>query len=142
MVAAQVGQDTVFTVLGDAARRRSSRSLVAQLLVSIAIAAALESAVPQWWSLAVLAACFSAYAAWGLLIRIVEARDPHARSLDALLVMIAALGTALAVTGIIGVGLALYSGNGRGVKNACGKGSTNKLCQAWSNPTPTSRPIP
>lgn len=142
MVAAQVRQDTVFTVLGDAARRRTPRSLVVQLVVSVAMVAAVLNAASQWWSFAFLAACFAAYAAWGLLIRVVESREAHPRSLDAVLVTIAALGTALAVAGIIGVGLAIYSGNARGVKDACGKGSTNELCQAWANPVPSSRPIP
>jgi hypothetical protein len=58
-----------------------------------------------------------------------------------MLVTIAAVGTALAIAGIIGVGLAIYSGNARGVKNACGKGSTNRLCQAWANPTKVSGQI-
>jgi hypothetical protein len=141
MVLAHAGHETVFTVLGDAARRRGARGLAVQFALSTAIAASLLIAVPQWWSLAFLAGWSAAYSAWGLLVRFVEAREPHARPLNALLVTIASLGTALAIAGIIGVGLAFYSGNARGVKDACGKGSTNRLCQAWANPTKTTGPI-
>ena len=66
----------------------------------------------------------------------------QAKSLNALLVAIAALGTALAVAGIVGVGLAIYSGNARGVKEPCGKSSTNEMCQAFAHPTPVKRQIP
>jgi hypothetical protein len=141
MVLAHAGHETVFTVLGDAARKRGARSLVAQFVLSTGAAAAILIAVPQWWSLAFLAGWSAAYSAWGLLVRFVEAREAHARPLRAMLVTIAAVGTALAIAGIIGVGLAIYSGNARGVKNACGKGSTNRLCQAWANPTKVSGQI-
>jgi ABC-type phosphate transport system permease subunit len=141
MVAAHAHTETVFTVLGDAARRRGSGSLAGQLVLSAAAATAILIAAPQWWSLAFLAGWSAAYSAWGLLVRFVEAREAHARPLHALLVTIAAVGTALAIAGMIGVGLAVYSGNARGVKDACGKGSTNRLCQAWANPTKTSGPI-
>lgn len=139
MVTAFGRHETVFTVLGDAARRRHVRGLVLQLIVSVAIAAALLVSAPHWWSLAFLAGWSAAYAAWGLLVRLKETRD--ASALNALLVTIATLGTALAVAGIIGVGLAIYTGNGRGIKNACGKGSTNERCQAWRNPSPAQFPI-
>jgi len=141
MVAAH-GHETVFTVLGDAARRRTSRSLVAQLVLSVAIGSAILVFAPHWWSLAFLAGWSTAYSAWGLLVRVAEARESHPRPLDALLVTIAATGTALAVAGIIGVALAMYTGNAKGVKNACGEGSSNRMCQAWANPKPVSGPIP
>jgi len=141
MVAAH-GHETVFTVLGDAARRRNSRSLAAQLVLSTGIAAGILIAAPQWWSLAFLAGWSAAYSSWGLLVRIVEAREAHPRPLDALLVTIAATGTALAIAGIVGVALAMYTGNAKGVKNACGDGASNRLCQAFANPKPVSGPIP
>ena len=141
MVAAQAHNETVYTVLASAARQRSTRSLQAQLIVSTAIATAILLAAPHWWSLAFLAGWSAAYATWGLLVRVADARSTHPRSLDALLSTIAALGTALAVAGIIGFGLAIYSGNGGGVKNACGKGNTNKICQAQAHPTPSTNPI-
>lgn len=134
--------ETVFSVLGAAARRRSTRSLGVQLIVSAGTGAAIVLIAPRWWPIAFLAGWSAAWSAWGLLARVVEARDPHARSLDALLVTIAALGSALAIAGVIGIGLAIYSGNAKGVKNACGKGSTNELCQAFANPAPKRGPIP
>lgn len=142
MVAAVARHETVFTVLGDAARKRGVPGLAAQLIVSAAIGTAILLAAPQWWSLACLALWSAAYAAWGLLVRRAESREAHRRPLAALLTAIATIGTALAVAGIIGVGLAIYSGNARGVKDACGKASVNKLCQAWAHPTPANRPIP
>ena|SRR5687768_8443359 len=137
MVAAFGHQETVFTVLAQAARKRGARSLAVQLVLSGAVATAILVAAPHWWSVAFLAGWSAAYSAWGLLARLSERRE--AKSLKALLVAIATLGTALAVAGIVGVGLAIYSGNARGVKNACGKGSTNELCQAFANPAPISR---
>jgi len=141
MVAAHAGHETVFTVLGDAARRRGVRSLAGQFILSSVAALAIFLAAPQWWSLAFLAGWSAAWSAWGLLVHFIEAREAHARPLHALLLTIAAVGTMLALAGVIGVGLAVYSGNARGVKDACGKGSTNRLCQAWANPTRTSGPL-
>lgn len=140
MVAAFGRHETVFTVLGAAARKRAVRSLVLQLIASIVVAAVILVSVPRWWSLAFLAGWSAAYSTWGLLVRLVEARD--ARGLNTLLVTIAALGTALAVAGVIGVGLAIYSGDAAGAKNACGRNSTSKRCQAFANPVPARGPIP
>ena len=122
------------------ARRRGARSLALQLIVSGAIGTAILLAAPHWWSAAFLAGWSAAYSAWGLLVRLYEKRE--AQSLKALLVAIATLGTALAIAGIVGIGLAIYSGNARGVKDACGKGSTNELCQAFASPTPVTKKIP
>ena len=140
MVAAFGRRETVFTVLGDAARKRGVPGLVLQLIVSGAIATTILVSAPHWWSLAFLAGWSAAYAAWGLLVRLKEKWD--ASALNALLVAIAALGTALAIAGIVGVGLAFYTGDAGGAKTTCGKHSTSKYCQAWRNPTPTTRPIP
>ena len=140
MVAAFGRHETVFTVLGDAARRRGAKSLAFQLIISTVVAAAILTSAPHWWSLAFLAGWSAAYSAWGLLVRLREAHETRA-PLTALMTTIAALGTALAIAGIIGIGLAIYSGNARGVKEPCGKGSTNKLCQAWQNPPTSARPI-
>lgn len=136
MVAVHTGHETVFSVLGEAARKRSAWSLGAQLVLSATAAGAILIAAPHWWSLAFLGGWSAAYAGWGLLVRVAESRQ--ARSLNAVLVTIAALGTALAIAGIVGVGLAIYSGNGRGAKDACGSSSTNERCQAFANPTPVS----
>ena len=141
MVAAHARPETVFTVLGQAARKRGTLSLAAQLIVSTVAAAAVFVAAPQWWSLAFLAGWSAAYAAWGLVVRVVEARETHPRSLDALLLTIAAAGTALAVAGIIGIGLAFYTGDAAGAKTTCGKHSTSKRCQTIAHPTPVSGPL-
>ena len=141
MVAAFARHETVFTVLGDAARKRGGRSLTAQLIVSGVIATTILTVAPQWWSLAFLAGWSVAYSAWGLVERVAESHETHRRPLNLLLATIATLGTALAIAGIIGVGLAIYSGNARGVKDACGRGNSNELCQAFSNPAPLRGPI-
>lgn len=137
MIALHARQETVFSVLGRAARRRRMPSLVVQFTASAIICAAILLLSPQWWSIAFLAGWSAAYAAWGLMARVAEVRLKHA-----VLVAIATVGTVLAIAGVIGLGLAFYTGNAAGIKNACGKGSTNKLCQAWQQPSPTVRPIP
>jgi hypothetical protein len=126
MVAAFGHHETVFTVLGQAARKRGPRSLALQLIVSGAIATAILLSAPHWWSIAFLAGWSAAYSAWGLLVRLYEKREK--RSLKALLVGIATLGTALAVAGVIGIGLAIYSGDAAGAKNRCGRKSTLPRC--------------
>jgi len=131
MVAAFEHHETVFTVLGDAARKRSARSLAAQLILSGAIAAFILSTAPRWWSLAFLAGWSATYAAWGLLVRLKERQSSSVAMLGALMTGIAALGTALAIAGIIGIGLAIYLGDAAGAKNSrCSKASTSPRCQA------------
>jgi hypothetical protein len=141
MVAAFSRHETVYTVLGDAARKRGARSLGLQLVASLTIGTAVLVLAPHWWSLAFLSGWSAAYSAWGLLVRLRGLPTENATPIDALLVTIAALGTALAIAGMIGVGLAIYSGNARGVKDACGKGSTNERCQAWAKPALTDGAI-
>lgn len=140
MVAAH-RHETVFTVLGTAARRRGAISLFAQLVVSVAVTTALLVAAPHWWSLAFLSGWSAAYAGWGLLVRVAEERETRTVSFEVMLKAIVVLGTVLAIAGIIGIGLAFYTGNGRGVKNACGANSTNKICQAFENPAPARGPF-
>ena len=139
MVAAFGRQETVFTVLGQAARKRGARSLAVQLIVSGAIATAILLSAPHWWSVAFLAGWSAAYSAWGLVVRVYEKRE--AKSLRALLVAIATLGTALAIAGVIGVGLAIYSGDAAGAKNRCGRRSTTPRCQT-DPPVVHGRTIP
>ena len=125
--------ETVFTVLGNAARQRRTHSLVGQLVASVVIGAAVLVLAPQWWSLAFLAGWSAAYSGWGLLARVAELHAER-RSLRALLTTIAALGTALAIAGIIGVGLAIYAGDAAGAKNACGRNSTIERCRTFEHP--------
>ena len=139
MVAAFGHHETVFTVLGQAARRRGAKSLALQLILSGALATAILISAPHWWSVAFLAGWSAAYSAWGLVVRLYEKRE--VKSLKALLVAIATLGTALAVAGVIGVGLAIYSGDAAGAKNRCGRKSTNPRCQTHP-PAVYERTIP
>lgn len=134
MVAAFGRHETVFTVLGESARRRSSRVLVAQLIISAGVAAMILLVAPDWLWAACLAGWSVAYSAWGLVARVTETHEEHHRSLNALLATIATLGTALAVAGIIGVGLAIYSGDAASAKVRCGRNSTSERCQAWKQP--------
>lgn len=141
MVAAQAHHDTVFSILGDAARRRAARTLAAQLVLSAVTGASIVLVAPQWWSIACLAGWSAAYSAWGLLVRRVEAKPAHARVLDAALAAIAATGATLAFVGLIGLAMALFTGTGRSPYNACGQGATDARCQAWEKPPVTTGPI-
>src|SRR5262245_58864259 len=128
MVIAHPNHETIFTVLGEAARRRSSRSLAAQLILSAVTAGSILLMAPEWWSVAFLAGWSATYSAWGLLAHYAESRGLHARSFHALLVMVAGLGAAFAVVGAIGIGLAFYTGNAAGAKTTCGPRSTSAYC--------------
>lgn len=139
MVAAFGRPETVFSVLGESARRRSTNTLIAQLMASIVIGVVILVRAPNWWSLAFLAGWSAAYCTWGLVVRIAESHE-QPRSLKALLTAIATLGTALAIAGIIGVGLAIYSGDAAGAKNRCGRNSSSKRCQAVEHPPLTKLP--
>ena len=135
MVAAFGRPETVFTVLAESARRRKSATLVVQMAASAMIAGAILESAPHWWSLAFLAGWSAAYSAWGLVERAAERDETHQRSLRALLTTLTALGTALAVAGIIGVGFLIYSGDAVGAKNGrCVKNATSKRCQVWQRP--------
>ena len=74
-------------------------------------------------------------------MRVADDADVPARSLTVTLRSIAALGTVLAIAGLIGIGLAFYAGNGLGAKNACGKNSINELCRAFADPPTVSGPL-
>ena len=141
MVLAHLNHETVFTVLGEAARQRSPRSLAAQLILSVVTAASILAIVPHWWSVAFLAGCSAAYSAWGLLSRYAETRGLQARSFHALLVIVTGLGTAFAIAGLWGIGLALYTGDAAGAKTTCGPRSTSAYCQASTHPRQATGPL-
>jgi len=141
MVAAHLNHETVYTVLGEAARRRGSRSLAAQLILSLVTGASILVMAPHWWSIACLAGWSAAYSVYGLLVRLAGARERLGRSFNALLVAVAALGTAFALAGVIGIGFAFYTGDAAGAKTTCGKRSTNARCEAWANPPVTTGPV-
>lgn len=140
MVAARLNHETVFSVLGNAARRRGAPGLVAQLVVSTAAATAILTSAPQWWSLALLAGWSAAYSAWGLLVRSVESESSRLPR-RSLLVAVAAIGTLLAFAGVVGLAVALFTGTGKSPYNACGAGATDARCQAWEKPPVTTGPI-
>ena len=141
MVAARLSHDTVFTVLGEAARQRSPRSLKAQLILSLVTSASILVMAPHWWSVAFLSGWSAAYSTWGLLNRYAESRRLHARSFRALLVMVTGLGTAFAIAGLLGIGLAFYTGNAAGAKTTCGPRSTSAYCQASTHPRQATGPL-
>ena len=140
MVTTHPNHETVFTVLGLAARRRGVPGLVGQLVLSTAVASAIIVAEPQWWSLGFLAGWSAAYSAWGLLVR-VDDQQASAHSLGPVLKAIAAVGTALAIAGIIGIGFALYTGDALGAKNSrCVPHATSQRCVA--QPRQATGPLP
>ncbi len=141
MVAAQANHQTVFSVLGDSARQRSARTLVAQVVMSVITSVTILLVVPQWWSIACLAGWSAAYSVWGLLVRRVESKPAHARVLDAVLASVAATGATLAFVGVIGLAMALFTGTGKSPYDACGEGAKEARCQALENPPVTKGPI-
>jgi hypothetical protein len=58
-----------------------------------------------------------------------------------LLVAVAALGTAFALAGVIGIGFAFYTGDAAGAKTTCGKRSTSARCEASAHPPKVSGPL-
>lgn len=137
MVLTHTFHETVFTVLADAARHRSRRSLVTQLAVSAAAIAGLLVVAPQWWSLALIGGAFAAYAAWGLLDS--DAAGPARRWASS---GVAVTGTACALAGVLGLAFTLFTGTAAGTYAACGDGARTRYCQAMGSPARTTRPIP
>ena len=138
MVAALLHHPTIFTVLGDAARRRRPRGLVAQLLVSTALAGALAVTAPHWWSVSALLGAVSAYAAWGVVAAFFP-RVAAGGPLRVVQMLIGGLGVSLAAAGILGLAAALFTGTGRSPYTPCGPGATSAYCQAHKAPPPTTR---
>jgi hypothetical protein len=138
---ASLNHETVFTVLREAVRRRTPRSLATQLGLSVVTGASILLIAPHWWSIAFLAGWSGTYSAWGLLARYAETRMLHARPFRALLVMVAGLGTAFAIAGLWGIGLAFYTGEAPGAKTTCGPRSTSAYCQASLHPPQAAGPL-
>src|SRR5512132_2974630 len=102
MVAAVIRSDTVFTVLGDVARRRSERSLALQIGFSLG-AAVVTAMAWHFWAASAIALAVGAHGAWGLLARQEERHPASVRR--GILVMVSALGTISAVAGLVGFAL-------------------------------------
>ncbi len=137
MVAAQPANDheTIFTVLGDAARRRTPGGLAMQLAMTLAVAVTVLLVAPEWWSFAVLLVAPAAHAAWGLVMHRHGGLGPHHELIP---VVIAATGATAALVGTISLALAMFSGTAKGTYSACGVGATSPMCRAWTNPPPAS----
>ena len=139
MVAALGKADTLFSVLVEAARRRSQRSLALQSAIAFVTAVLFAIRVPSVWPVVALALSVSAYGVWGLLDRGAERRV----SRRALLVMLATLGTVSAMVGLIGFALGAFTGTGKSPYEPCGPGASSRYCQAQRHPQPVSKlPIP
>jgi hypothetical protein len=140
MVAAFANHDTVFTVLGSAARGRSRRSLAAQGVACLAVAAALMVTTAQWWSLSAIALAGALHAGWGLVVRLLAGRQPESvRVLRHAPLLLAAAATGLAVLGVTGLAITLFTGQGRSPYDPCGPHATSAYCHALQQPTPASR---
>jgi hypothetical protein len=142
MVAALANPQTIFSVLGAAARRRSSRALALQLLLSTGAAVALLVAEPRLWFCAALLGVPASYAAWGLLTATAGSRARAPVLLRMLAVATAVAGTLLAFAGTVGLALALFTGHGRSPYDACGPGSNSAYCQATMHPPEARAPLP
>jgi hypothetical protein len=138
MVAALPHNATIFSVLGDAARRRTTRGLVMQLVICVALSGALLIVAPQWWSVAALLGAIASYAAWGVWAA-GSTRAAPVPALQHVPHLIASLGTALAAAGLVGLAAALFTGTGRSPYTPCGRGASSAYCRATTSPPPTTR---
>ncbi len=139
MVAALAGRETVFSVLATGARGRAGRSLAVQLAVCVAAAGLVLLAAPAWWSVAALMLAGGTHAAWGLLVRRRSTNPSHAAGLVSRApYAVAAVGTALAAIGILGLAAALFAGSGRSPYDACGVDAHSAYCKAMRAPAPAT----
>ncbi len=136
MVAALAGRETVFSVLATSARARAGRSLALQLAVCVAGAGLVLLTAPAWWSVAALMLAGGTHAAWGLLVRRLSTKP--SRTAGEALVAVAALGTVLAVSGMVGLAAALFTGSGRSPYDACGVNANSAFCKAMRAPAPAT----
>jgi hypothetical protein len=107
-------EETVFDVFATRARRRSRKSLRDQAAACGVACALLPLLDVSWWPLAAGLAAGALYAAWGLL-------DRHAPSplIASALQALAAIAFIFAITAVIGVGLAAFTGDGRSPYGTC-----------------------
>ena len=140
MVAAVMRADTVFSVLGDVARRRTPRSLALQCGIALGIAAFVGLTRPNLWAAVAIAITVGVHGAWGLLAR-VEDRSPAA-SRRAILVALSALGTLSAIVGLVGFAVGAFTGTGKSPYDPCGPGARQPSCQAYAHPKASKLPIP
>ena len=141
MVAAVVNE-TIFSVLGEVARARRRHVLVFQCVAGLVPGALLVVSAAAWWPASALLAAVAAHGLWGLTVSAVEeGRGSHTRIVRLVARLIAVLGVAFAMSGMIGVGVAMFTGHGRSPYNPCGPGATSAYCRAQAHP-PTRSAVP
>lgn len=139
MVAALLNHESLFAVLGSAARRRGKRSLAIQCAACLAAAATLAIVAPRWWSLAALILASGLYAAFGLIVRARTTPGSAAEgALPFLAAAVTALGFGASIIGIVGLWLALFTGSGHSPYDACGRGASTAYCRAMKSPERTT----
>ncbi len=105
---------TVFDVFAARARRRTETSLVDQAGVCAASALIILVFFASWWPAAAALGAGASYAAWGLLDRRAGSRlaTPALR-------VLAVAAAIFAITAVVGVGLAAFTGDGRSPYGTC-----------------------
>lgn len=116
-VHAQAPRVTVYTVLADTARTRSTRWLATEGGVGAAVAAGVLLLAPHWWPLAAVLASVAAYAAWGLLDRAPAAG--HTRTWRAVQRALVVAATASVIAALAGTAVRLFWGDAPGPYGAC-----------------------
>lgn len=106
--------ETVFDVFAARARRRSRKSLVEQAVACTVAGLFIVLTVVRWWPVAAGLGAGTCYAAWGLL-------DREARSRFSTLALrgLAAIAAIFAITAVLGIGLAAFTGDGRSPYGTC-----------------------
>jgi hypothetical protein len=105
---------SVFQVFAARARRRSRRSLLAQAIGCLVAAGATIPLAASWWPVAAILGAAASYASWGLVDR--QPRFIHNRLA---LRVLAAVTTIFMLLGVIGIGLAAFTGDGRSPYGTC-----------------------
>ena len=108
------GGETVFQVFATRARRRTRRSLLGQAIACSVAAALTIVLAPSWWPVAAMVGAAAGYAGWGLLDR-----SPQPLRNRLTLNVLAAAVTVLVLLGIVGVGLAAFTGDGPSPYGTC-----------------------
>lgn len=106
--------ETVFGVFAARARQRSPRSLVEQAVGCTVSGVFVFLVLPPWWPVAAGLVAAACYAAWGLLDR-----RPRSRLTGTALRVLATFTAVFAFIGVVGVGLAAFTGDGRSPYGTC-----------------------
>ena len=135
----QAPRATVYTVLADTARARSTRWLATEGGVALAVVAGVLLLAPRWWPLAALLSSVAAYAAWGLLDR---APAGHARAWRAVQRLLVVAATASVVAALAGAAVRLFWGDAPGPYGACYRDDGRTYpCKAKDGLPPARGPV-